>query len=253
RQRAEEAAEAKGRRSRNFRSGIQHAEEGLTMTATTTNPATAPAQQTKPAPEATTAANKAAFDDALAATIEQAKYNRALEPQSFDDGWKLPTIVAKLKLCGVTSPEDAYSRIITGRAIGLPAMASIQGIALIYNSKADSFTPCMYAKTKTALLLSRNDIIEYFRPTEITDKSATYTGKRKGQPEVSYTFTWDDAVRAGLVGRGEGKGNNYDMHPRAMLQWRAAGRLADILGGDVLNGIASREDVDDANTGAAEE
>ena len=176
-----------------------------------------------------------------------ARYNLALEPQSFDAGWKVAEMVAKLRLCGVTSPEDAYARILTGRAIGLPAMASVQGIALIYQQKQDSFVPCMYAKLKVALLLSRSDVIEYIRPVELTDKKAVWVGKRVGQPEVPYEFTWEMAERAELVGRGmdkEGKTkNNYDRHPIAMLSWRAAGRLADIIGGDVMNGIASREDV----------
>lgn len=184
----------------------------------------------------------------LESLLEQPiKYRMALEPTTFDEGWRVSQIVAKLHLCQVTAPEDAYARILTGRAIGLPAMASIQGIALIYQKKTDSFVPCMYAKLKLALALSRHDIIEYIRPKTISDTKAIWVGKRHGQPEQEYEFTWEDAKRAELVGRGGGAegGNNYDRHPKAMLSWRACGRLCDIIAADVLNGIATREEVQD--------
>jgi hypothetical protein len=175
------------------------------------------------------------------------RYALALEPSSFDEGWRVATMAAKLKLCACSTPEDAYARIMTGRAIGLPSMASIQGIALIYNEKNDSFTPCMYAKLKVALVLSRRDVIEYMRPDPANnEKTATWRAKRVGEDEQSYTFTIEDAIRADLVDRGDStdakKKNNYNRHPRSMLSWRAAGRLCDIVAGDILNGIASRED-----------
>jgi hypothetical protein len=191
--------------------------------------------------------------------LEKPRYERALEPQNFDEGWKVAEMVSKLRLCGVMSPEDAYARILTGRAVGLPAMASIQGIALVENKSNGSWTPCMYAKTKVAIALSRPDVIEYFRPVELTDKKATWIAKRKapGSAEQAYSFEWDDAVRAGLVGRGRDDAakasNNYDKHPRSMLQWRAAGRLADIICADLLNGLSTREDIEDEAERVAEE
>lgn len=193
------------------------------------------------------------------------RYQLALEPQSFSEAMEIARLAAKIRLCGVESEADAIARIMTGRAIGLPAMASIQGIALIYQRKTNSYVPCMYAKLKVALLLSRPDVVEFIRPKVdangvalLSDKQAVWVGKRKGQPEQDYEFTWDMAVKAGLVGRGakdDGEtANNYDRHPKAMLQWRAAGRLADIIGGDVLNGLRSREDVEDeAERQAAED
>lgn len=188
----------------------------------------------------------------LDALLEQPsqRYRLALEPQTFDEGWRVAGICAKLRLCGVLTQEDGYARILTGRAIGLPAMASIQGIRLIENQRDNSFTPCMYVKLKVGLLLSRPDVIEYIRPDPSNDdKKATWRAKRRGQPEQEYTFTIEDAERAGLIDRGASEDakrkNNYNKHPRPMISWRAAGRLCDNIAGDILNGIASREDVEE--------
>lgn len=182
------------------------------------------------------------------------RYNLALEPQGDDAAWKIAKACADAQLCGCKVPGDAYIRIIAGRAIGLPAMASVQSIAPIWNKKTESYTLTMYVKTKLALCLSRPDIIEYIRPTEITDKRAVWVGKRVNGIEQTYEFTWDDAIRAGLVARGKDEAakesNNYDKHPKPMLTWRAGGRLIDLIAGDILNGIASYEDVsDDATEG----
>ncbi len=187
--------------------------------------------------------------DALATVEPMQRYNLALEPQGYDGAMKLAELCAKMKLCGCTSPDDAFLRIVAGRAIGLPSMASVQSIIPIYNEKTDSFTLTMYVKAKLALVLSRPDVIEYIRPETLTDQKAVWVGKRVGGKEQPSEFTWDDAVKAGLVGRGAdgGKTNNYDRHPKVMLSWRAAGRLLDIIAGDILNGIASHEDVNEAN------
>lgn len=178
------------------------------------------------------------------------KFRMALEPTTFDEGWRVATIAARQRLCGVTSPDDAYVRILWGRSIGLPAMASIQGIALIHQKKTDSYVPCMYAKLKVALCLSRPDKIEFIRPVEETPLKASWVIKRRDRPDVErYEFTMEMAKTAGYVGRGGGAdgGNNYDLHPGSMLCWRAAGRLVDRVAGDLLNGIATREDIEDSN------
>lgn len=179
----------------------------------------------------------------------QPHYNLALDPQNLDAVENMARRCAKMRLCGCESEDDAYLRIIAGRAIGLPAMASIQLIIPIYNKKTNSYTLTMYVKGKLALCLARPDIIEYIRPTLISDEKAIWVGKRVGGVEQSYEFTWEDAKKGGLVGRLSEDGsnsNNYDKHPKPMLSWRCAGRLLDLIAGDLLNGIASHELESDA-------
>jgi hypothetical protein len=213
------------------------------MTTTTAAPAPSAAPATTNAPTV--------IDSIMA---ETERYRRALEPQSQDEGWRLANEMATLKLHGVDTPANGMARIMTGRSLGLSAMASIQTINLIWNPKANdgqgTFTTVMYARAKLALLYAAHKVIEYIYPVELTNERATWVGKRRGSPkEIPYTFTVEDARIAGLVDRGsddKGKaGNNYNKHPGPMLEWRACGRLCDILGADILLGIATREDVED--------
>jgi hypothetical protein len=69
------------------------------------------------------------------------------------------------------------------------------------------------------------------------------TSKRKGQPEYSVTYTWEDAKRAGLTSK-----DTYQKYPKDMLYWKAAGRAAKRQWADVLKGIAIRENMDEMET-----
>jgi hypothetical protein len=209
----------------------------------------APAAQAEPAKR-----NAALLESILS---ETERYRLALEPTTQDEGWDVAEAAYNAKL--VPSADDGFARILIGRPLGIPAMASIQGIALIDQKSTGLKVPCMYAKLKLAILQSHKDAIEYIRPKKggLTNTSATWLGKRVGEEEVEYTFTIEDARIAGLVGRGSsqqqrGDGqqvsmNNYDRHPGPMLQWRACGRLCDIIGAKELNGITTREDLEDEN------
>lgn len=199
----------------------------------------------------------ALLDEILDRTSD--RYRLGLEPRDLDRAWEIAEAAAEAKLA--PTEAEAYARILIGRPLGIPAMASIQGIALVEQKSTGMRVPCMFAKLKLALLQSRRDIVEYIRPLELTNERATWVAKRVGDPEpVKYTFTMEDARIAGLVGRGDGKTNsagvqmsNYDRHPGPMVQWRACGRLCDIIAADVLTGIATREDVEDENRIAREE
>jgi len=213
------------------------------MTATAPQNGTAPAA---PAPIVRRNPTLLEFND------QTERYRLALEPTTPDEGWEIAQAAAASAL--TATPDEAYARILIGRPLGIPAMASIQGIALVENQKTGLKTPCMYAKLKLALLQSRKDVIEYIRPKKLGDDEAIWVAKRVGPGEepIEYRFTIEDARVAGLVGRGDGRTNsagaslnNYDRHPGPMLQWRACGRLCDIIGADVLNSLATREDIED--------
>ncbi|HEY6459716.1 MAG TPA: hypothetical protein VIY73_06180 [Polyangiaceae bacterium] len=148
--------------------------------------------------------------------------------------------------------DEAFARIQVGRPLGLPAMASIQNIFLIESKQRDGsvrMIPCMSAKAKLGLCLSRPDIVEYIQPEESSATTCTWVGKRVKGKEVRSEFTIEDAKTALLVDRGgtdEGKkANNYNKHPKIMLSWRACGRLADMIGADILLGIATREELEE--------
>lgn len=217
---------------------------------TTTNPAIGAA----PAPATTTdARSRTNVEEVLTETEKLSAFRLAFEPTTRDEARDEAATYAALRLCGVESEDDGYARIVIGRGMGLPAAAAIQSIRFFEDKKTGTKAPCCFVKAKVALILSRPDVIAHFRLVELTDKIATWEGKRcNGEPQT-YSFTWEDAERAGLVGRkgsggaqsGAEAGNNYDKHPKPMLMWRAAGRLADIIAGDILLGIASYEETKD--------
>jgi hypothetical protein len=158
-----------------------------------------------------------------------------------------------LNLHGCKTPENALARIMTGRILGLPAMQAIANIHLLWNKSSGTWTTVMSVKSKLALVYRRKDLVEYVRPKLITATEAIWVGKRRGPGEIEqeYNFTIEDAKTAGLVGRGGDEkaqaANNYNANPKAMLSWRACGRLLDIIAADILLGIAAAEDVEDEN------
>jgi hypothetical protein len=160
------------------------------------------------------------------------------EPTNFDQAWKFAEIVAKSKMFGVTSPEDAFVRMSTGMTLGLYAIQSLNLIDAIPGADG-SKRPALRAKLKVAII-RRSPVCEYFRCVESTDKQATYVAKRKGNPEISYTYTWDEAVKAGYT-----KKNNYQENPRAMLRARSSSNLAELEFPDVTGGIDTVEDLRD--------
>lgn len=214
------------------------------MTATTTNAngeantatATAQSEQLQPLPPP-------AASTALARPrMSEEEFRMALEPNTFNDVGKLAGFIAKSGMFKVKSMEDALVRIMTGRALGLPMFASLKGIYSFDGSVG------IEAKLKVALCHQRSDC-EYFRCTERSMTKATYVAKRRGDPEMSLTFTIEEAAAAGLLDRGaDEKARKADVWQRwraDMLCAKASGKLADIVWPEAALGLPSREDLED--------
>ena len=194
-------------------------------------------------------------DSALLTVLnETERYKRALDPTTDAEAWTMACRLYKIPgFCGLRSIEDAYTRILLGRVLGLPAAIAIQAIDMIPSRTVDGdrLTPSLRSKAKVAICLSRRDVIEYVREVEITNERCTWEIKRVGGQPQRETFTMDDARVAGLVGRGdkatkEGVSmNNYDRHPKPMLRARASGRLCDREAADLMHGMATAEEVED--------
>lgn len=219
-----------------------------------TTPANGTVSAAAPAPTAHESQLSPLLQDIADRTSDS--YKLGLEPRTMDAAWEIAQAAVDARM--VESVAEAFARIQIGRPLGIPAMASIQNISFIENKKTGLRTACMMARQKLALCLSRPDIIEYIEAETISNTKAVFIGKRiRGRKEQRYEFTIEDARIAGLVDRGsteEGKaGNNYTKHPSPMLQWRACGRLCDLIGADILTGIATREEVDDEMTQQREE
>jgi len=123
-------------------------------------------------------------------------------------------------------PDAILAAIYTGRELGLGPMESLSKIDVIDGRPAPS------AELLVAMVFRAGHRIW---PGDLSHESATAVGQRyrHGEPAgepVEFTFTMDDASRAGLAGK-----SNFKAYPKAMLYWRAASQPVRIYFPDVVS------------------
>jgi hypothetical protein len=162
-----------------------------------------------------------------------------LEPKSINDLLKMAAELSKIQLCGVTSPQEAMARMLTGRELGLSMMQSIRGVYIVEGR------PSLDASLMQAVCMQQPEC-EYFDIVELTDTQATAETKRRGRPAQRFTFTIEDAKRAGLVDRGaDPKKNNWNKYPKQMLMARAKSNLARMVYPGALFGMYTPDEMHD--------
>lgn len=130
-------------------------------------------------------------------------------------------------------PQDIAAAVMMGSELGLPTMQALQNIAVI-NGK-----PAIYGDAALAVCKAHPAFEDIEERSD--DKGATCIVKRKGQTDVSVTFTVDDAKRAGLWG----KSGPWTQYPKRMLQMRARGFALRDAFPDALKGLITREEAED--------
>ena len=163
--------------------------------------------------------------------------SQVTEPTTFEQAWKFAEIVARSKMFGVKSPDDAFVRMSTGMQLGLSAVQSLNLIDAI-PGKDGSTRPSLRAKLKVALCMRHPDV-EYIKCVESTNERATYEMKRRGRELRRLTWTIEDAKKAGLF---PGK-DNWEKYTAAMLRARASSDLVEIEAPDISNGLTTSEEV----------
>ncbi len=175
-------------------------------------------------------------------------FEMALEPADFEKAWTIATYLAKIRYCGVQSAEEALSRIMYGRNLGLSTMASMSNVYTIVDKDGNP-KPALESTTMLGICLQRTDVCEYFFCVASSPEKATWRGKRRGSEHpVEVTFSIEDAKRAGLTGRGgeNAKMNNWDRYPEDMCNARAISRVARRCFPDLIRGFSSVEEGRDA-------
>lgn len=179
-----------------------------------------------------------------ALAIAGGDFRIALEPGSFKDTLEACDLVSQAQLSGCESPAIVLAKVMAGRALGLGFMQSVMGI---HNIKG---TLSVSAKTKVALCL-QSSLCEYFRCIETTEVNAVYETRRVGQDARRLEYTIEEAERSKLLDRGstaaKAEMNNWNRFPAAMLRARASSTLADIVYGDLLQGMPSTEEMRDVD------
>jgi type IV secretory pathway VirB10-like protein len=74
----------------------------------------------------------------------------------------------------------------------------------------------------------------------MTPERSTYAAKRRGGTEFRFSFSWEDATKAGLTGRA-----TYKADPAEMLRHRARSKCVRAVFPDVVAGLYSRDEADD--------
>jgi hypothetical protein len=158
-------------------------------------------------------------------------FTMALEPQNQEGAWKVAQVVAKLGICRIKTPEDAFVRILTGRQLGLSAMQSIRQV---YNING---TPALDASLMLALCY-RSPHLGRFDCLESTPERAVFVAARKGGVETTLTWTLEQARKAGLSSK-----DTWKNYPEAMLRARCISALARMVFPDAIMGLYTAEEL----------
>lgn len=174
-----------------------------------------------------------------------AQPNRSMipfSPQNLNEAMTISKQLATSDLCPKSfggKPENVLAAIMMGHELGFGVMQSLSNIAVV-NGRAS-----VWGEAVSALILN-SGLCDYLLDSVTGDGKAlsvTIKTKRKGMPEYSYTYSWADAEKAGLVGK-----DTYQKYPKDMLYWKCLGRVGKRIYADVMKGIAIREIADEMET-----
>ena len=194
-----------------------------------------PTGQPSPAPEPTKPEPvREEQTTALVPVMVEHDYTRQLEPQTLTEAVTLAKWAMDSRLFGSYGNAPAVlMTIMAGREMGLPAMHALRAFHIV------SGKPVLSADAIRALVL-RSGAAKYFRCVERTNERATFVTKRGDDPEVSLSFSMDDARMADLVKPGSG----WAKHPADMLIARASAKLARLVYADIVMGLYEPSEVE---------
>ena len=133
----------------------------------------------------------------------------------------------------VNNPKNAVGAMAHGMPLGMNAMQAMQSVAMINGM------PGLYGDGLLAVCRSCPSW-EWMQET-IEGEVATCIAKRRNEPEVTATFSVQDAKRAQLWG----KAGPWTQYPMRMLAMRARAFALRNLYADVLRGMGSAEELRD--------
>lgn len=153
-----------------------------------------------------------------------------IEPQNMAELKDFARIAAATRFFGAETPEQALIIAMAGRDLGFSYMQALRAFYVVKGR------PSLSADGMVAVCLSRHDVCEYFRAVDVTETKATWEAKRVGAPAVRYSFSMDDAQRAGLAS------DMYKKHPKRMLSARAKSYLARDVFPELLMGLITDDE-----------
>jgi hypothetical protein len=123
-------------------------------------------------------------------------------------------------------PEQVVLVMLKGRELGIPPLQALSHINVIGGK------PAMSAELMLAQIMKLHPKTQFKFP-ERTNEKCTISVKRAGFDFESFTFTIDDAKKAGLLSN-----LSWNKYPRAMLHARVVSEMARSLFPDAIAGIS---------------
>lgn len=165
------------------------------------------------------------------------EWERQLEPRSMGQAKQLAAdLFASRLFSGYGNAPAVLSTIYIGRGLGLDAGASLRGFNIIDGRHA------MTADLIRARCLS-SPACEYFRIVERSAEKATWVTKRKGDPEVTLTYTISDGRQAWQKDQKAWDASAWGKRPANMVTKTASSELARLVYPDVVGGFYCPEEL----------
>lgn len=165
------------------------------------------------------------------------EWERQLEPRSYEQAKQMAADLFAARLfSGYGNAPAVLSTIIIGRQLGLEAGASLRGFSIIDGKHS------MTADLIRSRVLS-SPLCEYFRIVERSAEKATWVTKRKGDPEVSLTYTIEQGRQAWQKDQKAWDASAWGKRPANMVTKTASSELARLIYPDVVGGFYCPEEL----------
>lgn len=170
-----------------------------------------------------------------------AEWERQLDPRSMEQARKLARDLFDSRMfSSYGTPQGVLSTVMVGRELGLPAMAALRSIHNLDGKHTLS-------AALMAALVMKSGLAEFFEPVSFDEKHATFETKRRGaRNPVKLTHTIDMARQAWPKGEDAWNKSGWGKNPTDMLVARAQSRLARLVYPDLLAGLYTPEELQDA-------
>lgn len=134
------------------------------------------------------------------------------------------------------TPQAVLATIMAGRELGMQTQKSLRAFHIIDGKPAES------ADLIRAQCL-QSSVCEYFRIVERSALKATWVTKRKGDPEVSLTYTIEEGRQAWQKDQKAWDGSAWAKRPANMVTKTASSTLARLIYPDVVGGLYCPEEL----------
>lgn len=171
------------------------------------------------------------------------EFTKQLEPRDMNEAGRLAKWVYESRqFSAYGTPQAVLATVLAGRELGLQAMASLRSIHIVEGK------PTLSADLIRALVL-QSPVCEYFRCIERVstpgEERATFATRRKGEPEMTLTFTIEEGRQMWAKTEDAWHKSTWGKSPVDMCVARASAKLARLVYPDICFGLYTPDELTD--------